>query len=469
MKINAEKYLKNLTEKSAWVFTKQETDFDTSVLATKLFSDIPNIDETNVEQYFSEHHNEYEIDTDRHRMMVIPQLFGLITKTPFYQRGVQYSKERPTAVFDEFRKLIEEKDDFQTITNQTKYNELKTEQILKLKIHAIIDTANNNEDYFVLPVLFIYKVLKDLQIKYGIEEVSIDHLYTYIMTCKNYKDLDNAVEFIKDDAPISEYVSNYKGNSRILTCIRKNINLFDITSTTISINNNFDDYFYNQFFLKYDFDELNEILLRDVDYSYFLYNVQGFDINLIDVPSVVVEVENKKVETTKEVIKVETSVVENDDDYEVKVDEINEGNVNRDVAIGAHKISPISFDHTKISKKYKRNPLLGKIAIQNAYYCCEKDARHETFESERTRKSFMEAHHLVPVMYQQEIWDKYEVNVDCVENIISLCPTCHRAFHNGTKEVRAKMIENLYEKLLPRYKSIGFNITLDEIKKLYNI
>ena len=62
----------------------EETDFDTAVLATKLFAEIPNIDETNVEQYFSEHHSEYEIDTDRHRMMVIPQLFGLITKTPFF-------------------------------------------------------------------------------------------------------------------------------------------------------------------------------------------------------------------------------------------------------------------------------------------------------------------------------------------------------------------------------------------------
>lgn len=468
MKIKAEEYLNKLTDKSAWVFTKQETNFDVSVLATKLFSDIPNIDETNVEQYFSEHHNEYDIDTDRHRMMVIPQLFGLITKTPFYQRGVQYSKEKPTAVFEEFEKLLEEKNGFQSITNQTRYNALKTEQILKIKIHAIIDTANNNEDYFILPVLFIYKVLKDLQIKYGIEEISIDHLYTYIMTCRSYKDLDNAVEFIKDDASISKYVSTYKGNSRILTCIRKNINLFKITSTTIAINENFDAYFYNQFFLKYDFDELNEILVRDVDYSYFLYNVQDFDINLVDIPSAVNETINKKVDILKEVIKVETAVIENDEVYEVKVDEIREGNVNRDVAIGAHLISPISIDKTKMSTKYKRNPLLGKIAIQNAYYCCEKDARHETFESQRTKKSFMEAHHLVPVMYQQEIWDKYGINVDCVENIISLCPTCHRAFHNGTKDVRTKMIGKLYEKLLPRYKSISFNITIEEIKELYN-
>jgi len=342
--------------------------------------------------------------------------------------------------------------------------------ILKLKIHAIIDTANNNENYHVLPVIFIYKVLKDLQLKYKIKEISINQLYTYVMTCKNYKELDNAVEYIKNNGPISKYVSIYKGNSRILTCIRKNINLFNITSTTISINPLFDEYFYNNFFLKYDFNELNEILLRDVDYSYFLYNTQNFNINLIDIPTkeTLLETENNKI-GLKEVIKVETSLIENDDDYEINVDKINENNVNKDVAIGAYKVSPIAINQIKTSKKYKRNPLLGKIAIQNAYYCCEKDARHETFISEKTKKSFMEAHHLVPVMYQQEIWNKYKINVDCVENIISLCPTCHRAFHNGTREVRTKMIENLYEKLLPRYKSIGFNISVEEIKKLYNV
>ena len=217
MKNNVEEFLNTLNDKSVWVFTKQETDFDTAVLATKLFNEIPDIEKTNVEQYFTEHHSDYDIETDRHRMMIIPQLFGLITKTPFYQRGVQYNKERPTAVFDEINKLFIDKEKGQVIENKVKYNELKTEQILKLKIHAIIDTANNNENYHVLPVIFIYKVLKDLQLKYGINEVSIDHLYTYIMTCKNYKELNNAVEYIKDNGPISKYVSIYKGNSRILT------------------------------------------------------------------------------------------------------------------------------------------------------------------------------------------------------------------------------------------------------------
>ena len=186
------------------------------------------------------------------------------------------------------------------------------------------------------------------------------------MTCKNYNELDQAVEYIKNNEPISEYVKKYKDLSRVLALIKKNINLFNITTNTISINEVFDEYFYQNFMQKYDFDELNEILIRDVDYSYFLYNVQDFNINLIDDPLPEEIIETESISITKEVIKAETSDIENDESYEDKVDAIKEDNVNRDVANGAHKVAPVPIDATKISKKYKRNPLLGKIAIQNA-------------------------------------------------------------------------------------------------------
>ena len=81
----------------------------------------------------------------------------------------------------------------------------------------------------------------------------------------------------------------------------------------------------------------------------------------------------------------------------------------------------------------------------------------------------MEAHHLVPVKDQQKIRQKYWINVDCVENIVSLCPTCHRAFHNWTDKVKKEMINNLYQHLLPRYRHIWFEITKEEIEKLYNV
>lgn len=461
--ISAEEYLSNLNEKSVWVFTKQQvSSFDEIIRVVNFFENIPDRENTNIEQYFIEHHMEYGIETNRHRTLVIPQFFGLITKTPFYQRGGQYNKEKPTAVYDKLKTI-------NPMLNLYEYNKIITEQILKFKIHAIIDTANNNEDYNILPVIFIYKVLKELQSKYSINNISLAHLYTYIMTCKEYSQWEQAVEYIRTNSPVSEYFEHYKDYSRIVSLIRNNTKLFNITSSEISINPVFDNYFNQNFMQKYDIEELNEILMRDVDYSYFLYNIQDFNINLIDAPQQEIHAEETIVIQEKEIIESEESDEEKDDNYIDKIDNINEYNVNPDVAVGASEIAPAQYNETSISKKYRRNPLLGRIAIQNAYYACENDHEHKTFKSAKTQKNFMEAHHLVPVKYQQKIWQKYNINVDCVENIVSLCPTCHRAFHNGTKEVKAQLIENIYKQIVPRYNSIGFEITLDEIKKLYKL
>ena len=228
--ISAEEYLSNLNEKSVWVFTKQQvSSFDEIIRVVNFFENIPDRENTNIEQYFIEHHMEYGIETNRHRTLVIPQFFGLITKTPFYQRGGQYNKEKPTAVYDKLKTI-------NPMLNLYEYNKIITEQILKFKIHAIIDTANNNEDYNILPVIFIYKVLKELQSKYSINNISLAHLYTYIMTCKEYSQWEQAVEYIRTNSPVSEYFEHYKDYSRIVSLIRNNTKLFNITSSEISIN-----------------------------------------------------------------------------------------------------------------------------------------------------------------------------------------------------------------------------------------
>lgn len=462
---DAKKYLQSLNEKSVWVFTKQVTDFDISFLATKLFYEMPK--NKNVEKYFKEHHIDYDIETDRHRALVIPQLFGLITKTPFYQRGGQYNKEKVTETFDLIKNnFINFKNEpFAIIKNSEIYNQIKTEQILKIKIHAIIDTANNNSDYNILPVVFIYKVLKKLQQKYSINEISIDHLYTYIMTCKSYQQINQAVEFIKNKAPISEYVKKYKDASRVLASIKKNINLFNVTPNTISINPDFDDYFYNNFILKYDFKELHKQLIRDIDYSYFLYTNQEFNIDLISIP----KKSKIKVNQPKKIISTFIDEEEKETTYLEKVDAIKEYNVNEDAGNEAYKDAPLLAKNISGKKRFKVNPLLGKIAIQKACYCCENNPHHKTFISKKTNKKYMEAHHLIPICFQEEIWERYKINVDCIENLISLCPTCHKAIHYGKKEVKINIIENLFKKVIPRYKSINFDISLAEIKSLYNI
>lgn len=455
--ITAEEKLKELKANSVWVFTKQETDFDEAYKSVLLFSEIPNKNSTSIESYFTANHSRYNIQTNRHRILVIPQFFGLITKTPFYIKGGTYENENPTAVFDVLKTYK---------SNSKEYNIIKSEQILKLKIHAIIDTAKNNEDYNILPIIFIYKVLRGLKERYSIEKITIDQLYTYVMTCKNYSEVDEAIEFIKNDSPISKYVSEFKSKSRVLSCIKKNINLFSIDSTYISINPKFDDYFYNNFIRKFDFEELHEQLLRDVDYSYFLYNLQNFNINLIDQPSL----EEINTDTNNDTISI-SSYIEDEDEtnYIEKVDSIKETNINENAGEGAYSVEPITVSKSAKGKRFRTNPLLGKIAIKKAFYCCEKDKKHETFISKKTKKNYMEAHHLIPVCFQKEIWDKYHINIDCLENLVALCPTCHKAIHYGTKEIQKQMIANLYKHCEPKYKAIGLDISLEEIYRFYKI
>lgn len=451
----ANEKLQQLKPNSVWVFTKQETDFDESYKSALLFSEIPDKENTNIEDYFTKNHTRYDIQTDRHRILVIPQFFGMITKTPFYERGGTYNEENPTAIFDSIK----------AVSPQSKeYNILKTEQVLKLKIHAIIDTANNNQGYNILPVLFIYKVLRGLKEKYGITKITIDQLYTYVMTCDSYSEVDEAIEFIRLDSPISEYVADFKSRSRVLTCIKKNTNLFNVDSQYISINPTFDDYFYNNFILKYDFEELHEQLLRDVDYSYFLYNHQKFNVNLIDEPETIGST------VSPAVVPVSSFIDEEDETaYIEKVDSIKETNINENAGEGAHTVEPVAVSKFDVGRRFRTNPLLGKIAIKKAYYSCEKDYQHETFISKKTQQKYMEAHHLIPVCFQKEVWDKYHINIDCVENLVSLCPTCHKAIHYGTKEVQRKMITELFSRCAPKYKAIGLNITLKEIFKFYKI
>ncbi len=53
------------------------------------------------------------------------------------------------------------------------------------------------------------------------------------------------------------------------------------------------------------------------------------------------------------------------------------------------------------------------------------DADHITFTSQFDDNPYMEAHHLIPMAVQ----DFYENSLDFVNDIVCLCPTCHRKIH----------------------------------------
>ena len=85
-----------------------------------------------------------------------------------------------------------------------------------------------------------------------------------------------------------------------------------------------------------------------------------------------------------------------------KTKNVNDENIIRTTkTLYGNDIDDESTDILKIRLFIYVYSLLEKITIWNAYYC-EIDTKHEMLVSERTKKVFIEMHHLFPVMYQQE-------------------------------------------------------------------
>ena len=114
-------------------------------------------------------------------------------------------------------------------------------------------------------------------------------------------------------------------------------------------------------------------------------------------------------------------------------------------------------EKTSTSSSSSRDPNMSYTAIEKAGYQCENDVEHETFISAKTNHPFVEAHHLIPMQYQ----DDFEHSIDVPENIISLCPNCHRAFHHAEDELMKKLVKKFYAQRAPILEQ-GRNIHIKE-------
>ena len=115
------------------------------------------------------------------------------------------------------------------------------------------------------------------------------------------------------------------------------------------------------------------------------------------------------------------------------------------------------------NSSWVRDPDIAYTALENADFFCENDKGHITFISETTGEQFVEAHHLIPMKYQ----DQFEVSLDVPENIISLCPNCHRAFHNSTSKIKEELINKFYIQRIKLLSTRDINISVDELMNLY--
>ena len=99
--------------------------------------------------------------------------------------------------------------------------------------------------------------------------------------------------------------------------------------------------------------------------------------------------------------------------------------------------------------------------IRRAHYQCEIDNNHKTFISKSTGKQYMEAHHLIPLEFE----DLFPYSLDVEANVVSLCSVCHDEIHHGVNY--KELINILYEKRKEELKRYGIEIS--DVTYLYDM
>lgn len=143
-------------------------------------------------------------------------------------------------------------------------------------------------------------------------------------------------------------------------------------------------------------------------------------------------------------------------------------NINKVISIikEIHNISntvlkPAKAFVLKKREEYPRNGKLVSEVLKKAKYECQINKDHKTFKDRHTNQRYMEAHHIIPLRWSK----KLDIDLDIIENMICLCPRCHRAVHHSSEATMRKCLE----KILSRKDSDLFVIDKDiNIEKLLN-
>lgn len=114
-----------------------------------------------------------------------------------------------------------------------------------------------------------------------------------------------------------------------------------------------------------------------------------------------------------------------------------------------------------LAEHRERDNRLKATRLRQADYRCSIDESHRSFEAPNM-PNFVECHHIVPLAAQREVPD---INLDCLENLASMCPVCHSAIHCGTDEVRRDMFERLLVRYENSLQSIG--ISAEQARELF--
>lgn len=112
---------------------------------------------------------------------------------------------------------------------------------------------------------------------------------------------------------------------------------------------------------------------------------------------------------------------------------------------------------------FKRDRQVTINALNHASFKCEIDPQHKTFIRKKDSLPYMEAHHLIPMAFQNE----FEYSLDTEENIVSLCSNCHNEIHYGKNN--KELITVLYNKREKLLKVKKLDISLEKLLSYYDL
>ena len=77
----------------------------------------------------------------------------------------------------------------------------------------------------------------------------------------------------------------------------------------------------------------------------------------------------------------------------------------------------------------------------------------------------MEAHHLIPMSKQGLL----EFDIDVPENILCLCPTCHRKIHLAQDNVKKQILSQVFDIRKTLLDNRGILIEFEKLLSMYSI
>lgn len=205
----------------------------------------------------------------------------------------------------------------------------------------------------------------------------------------------------------------------------------------------------------YKLTESEEIKILKPIISDFEFSLQKEElINLLQKMQVLIQVDDSKLNLSfKE--ESDLSILKNEVNYEYQVLHSS--------PLSEESIRNIPKQKSFNSTTWKRNPQLAKNILIKNDFKCQFNPEHKSFISQATNQNYVEAHHFIPMEFQGE----FEDNLDIPENIVTLCPNCHKQIHLGNSKEKEEILKSLFLKKSKELSSVGIEINYKELIDYY--